>query len=142
MRLRSQSILFTAAATAFLSIATTTSASAAHGAVLSAETTGAYGDAYVYFASRTYVNEIEFRSVDLLADGHNARLRLVTKRSNGTVAYWGWRKNYGGKGAQPTWTTTLNDPMGIAQVRLQVCRAEDNDLLNCAYSGWKSNYYA
>ncbi|MBO0917204.1 hypothetical protein [Streptomyces laculatispora] len=110
--------------------------------MLSAETTGAYGDSTITFTSRTYASNIEFRSVDLLADGHNARLRLITKRSDGTDAYWGWRKNYGGKGAQPTWTTTLKDPQGIAQVRLQVCRAEGDTLLNCAYSAWKSNYYA
>ncbi|MFB8210756.1 hypothetical protein [Streptomyces sp. NPDC056010] len=140
--MRGKSILFTAATTAFLSATSMSSAWAAHGAVLAAETTGAYGDAYVTFASHTYASKIEFRSVDLLADGHNARLRLMTMHDDGTVVYWGWRKNYGGKGAQPTWVTTLNDPKGIAKVRLQVCRAEANEILNCAYSKWEANYYA
>ncbi|MCX4846775.1 hypothetical protein [Streptomyces sp. NBC_00893] len=142
MRLRSKSMLFVAASVAFLSATTITSASASPGAVLSAETTGAFGDAYVTFASRTYASKIEFRSVDLLADGHHARLRLITKRSNGVQAAWPWRMNYGGKGAQPEWTTSLTDAQGIAQVRLQVCRAEGDTLLNCAYSDWKSNALA
>ncbi|MFJ9889929.1 hypothetical protein ACIQRW_29315 [Streptomyces sp. NPDC091287] len=139
---RNKSILFVAASAAFLTMATATSAAAAPGAVLSAETPGAYGDATIRFASRTYADKIDLRSVDLLADGHHARLRVITKRSNGTVANWPWRMNYGGKGAQPTWTTTLSDPQGIAQVRLQVCRAEGDDLLNCSYSGWKPNTLA
>ncbi|MFF8710215.1 hypothetical protein ACF07T_02055 [Streptomyces sp. NPDC015184] len=139
MKLRSKSMLFVAASVAFLSATTTTSASAATGVVLAAETTGAFGDAYVTFASRTYASNIEFRSVDTLADGHHARLRLITKRSNGDVANWPWRINYGGKGAQPEWTTSLTDNQGIAQVRLQVCRGEGDTLLNCAYSPWRSN---
>ncbi|GAA1342730.1 hypothetical protein GCM10009647_086680 [Streptomyces sanglieri] len=139
MRLRSKSMLFVAASVAFLSATTITSASAATGVVLSAETTGAFGDAYVTFASRTYASKIEFRSVDTLADGHHARLRLITKRSNGVQATWPWRINYGGKGAQPEWTTSLTDKEGIAQVRLQVCRGEGDALLNCAYSEWRSN---
>ncbi|WP_405898711.1 hypothetical protein OG242_15400 [Streptomyces sp. NBC_00727] len=109
---------------------------------MSAETTGAFGEAYVTFASHTYASKIELRSVDTVSDGHNARLRLMTKHDDGTVAYWGWRKNYGGAGFQDTWVTTLKDPKGIAKVRLQVCRAEDNEILNCAYSAWKANYYA
>lgn len=141
MRLRGKSVLFVAASAAFLTVATTSSASAAYGAVLSAETTGAYGDAYITYGSKTYLSKIEFRSVDLLADGHHARLRLNTKRSDGSVANWAWRYNYGGKGAQPEWTTTLSDSRGITQVRLQVCRAEGDDILNCAYSGWKLNAY-
>ncbi|WP_098026905.1 hypothetical protein [Streptomyces sp. st115] len=134
-------MLFVAASAAFLSLATTTSASAAYGTVLDAQTTGAYGTASITYGSRTNLSKIEFRSVDLLADGHHARLRLITKRHDGSVANWAWRYNYGGKGAQPTWTTTLSDPRGVAQVRLQVCRGEGDDLLNCAYSRWELNAY-
>ncbi len=141
MRLRGRSMLFVAATAAFLSVASTTSASAAYGTVLSAETTGAFGDVYITYKSHTNLSRVDFRSVDLLADGHHARLRLNTKRDDGSVANWAWRYNYGGKGAQLTWESTLNDPRGVAQVRLQVCRGEGNDILNCAYSKWERNAY-
>ncbi|MET7365557.1 hypothetical protein ABZS61_06935 [Streptomyces sp. NPDC005566] len=108
---------------------------------LNTETTGAFGHGSVDFNSRTYLSSIHLRSVDTASDGHHVRIRLVTKRNDGTNAYWAWRANYGGHGNQEEWYTSLSDARGVKAILLQTCRAEGTTLLNCDNSPWRNNPY-
>lgn len=131
-----------ATAAAVVGVATAATPAHANTGPGSAETTGAYGSFSFRFASQTHMNSITLRSVDTLADGHHARIRLVTQRGDGSTAYWGWRANYGGAGSDLEWNTYLTDGSGIKAVRIQVCRAEGSTLLNCQYSSqWRANPY-
>ncbi|MEU0664653.1 hypothetical protein ABZ508_01330 [Streptomyces lavendulocolor] len=143
MRTRSKSMMVAATTAALLAGAASaaTAAGGGPGATLAATTTGAYGNSTISFAGKTYADSIYFRAVDTAADGNHARIRLVTKRSNGSLAYWSWRANYDGSMTEKEWYTSLSDPQGITAVLIQVCRAEGDTLLNCANSEWKPNTY-
>ncbi|MEU2183592.1 hypothetical protein [Streptomyces thermolilacinus] len=129
-------------AAALATVLGTTSATAARGNWLIAETIGVYGSTMVTYGSKTHLSEIDIRVVDTASDGHHVRTRIITKRSNGSLAYWAWRANYGGLPTEKEWTTFLTDSQGIIQVQSQACVAEGSTLIRCAYSPWKTNPYA
>ncbi|MCX4725164.1 hypothetical protein ACIPW9_27200 [Streptomyces sp. NPDC090052] len=129
-----------ALAAGLLTITSATSASAA-GAVLIADRPGAHGNATVKFASKTYANSVYLRVVDLKADGHHVEIRLITKHSDGSIAFWPWHANYGGSTTEKEWNSSLTDAKGIVQARIQVCVYEGSQVLDCAFSPFSKNTY-
>ncbi|MET8692869.1 hypothetical protein ABZV65_10015 [Streptomyces bauhiniae] len=94
-------------------------------------TTGASGGVTVdNFSGAT--DEIKFFMGvdDTLADGHHARIRLITKNAAGKNKYWAWHADYGGAGTSKEIRSYAHDDSGIFDVGIQVARFEGSSLLN------------
>ncbi|WP_406428871.1 hypothetical protein [Streptomyces sp. NBC_01589] len=67
---------------------------------------------------------------DTAADGHHARIRLLSQDTFGKTHYWPWRMNYDGSGAGKTWTTTASHTNGLFELGVNVATFEGDTLLH------------
>ncbi|MFD8684529.1 hypothetical protein [Streptomyces sp. NPDC059570] len=74
---------------------------------------------------------VHIEITDTLADGHNARVRYLTKTGTGTIRYWSWHANNVGANTTVTVDTTAQDSAhGIFNAGIQVARAVGSDVSN------------
>lgn len=131
--------ILTAAATVAAALAlTVTTSSAAQADVVSGTrvctTAGAVGG---YEFSNYHGPDariaIRFYLSDTSNDGHNVRVRLISKNVRGTIKYWAWHANLDGPGTTKHWNTTASDSSGLFDIGVQIARFRGNTILNaCA----------
>ncbi|MFI2203701.1 hypothetical protein ACH47Z_23570 [Streptomyces sp. NPDC020192] len=94
-------------------------------------TTGAGGGLTVpnFYGATDHI-EADMSIYDSLADGHEVKIRLLTKTATNTTHYWAWHGNYGGQGTTQDINTTAKDDSGIFNAGIQVARFEGGTLLN------------
>src|SRR4051794_12849633 len=94
------------------SLTTSPARAAAFGA--GCTTTGADGFIYVPSFNQPVTSlALEWHIEDILADGPHARIRFLSKESNGTIRSWPWHSALGGKGDHEYASTTATDSNGI-----------------------------
>jgi hypothetical protein len=116
-----------------VALGTLATASPASAATLLARcnTTGASGGSTVpNFGGATDKISVTMSVDDTLADGHHAKIRLLTKNVNGTIKYWQWHRNDDGAGTSKTWNTTATESTGIFSVGVQVARGVGDTVTN------------
>ena len=100
---------------------------------------GATGAGEETLASRTYLSSVTLAVKDTRADGHHVRIRLVTRRNDGTNHYWPWHAVYSGAGTSDTWNTTASDSGGIRLIWHEVAVFEgDTKLGSCGTEALQS----
>jgi hypothetical protein len=99
---------------------------------LSGPAVGAYGGGSETLASRNSLTDVYLTVTDKRADGHHVRIRLVTRRSDGTNHYWAWHAVHSGAGTFDSWVTTATDSGGIRLIWHEVAVFEgDSKLGSC-----------
>lgn len=102
---------------------------------------GASGGGKWNYASRTKLDPMTLFVSDRRADGHSVGVRLVTRRSNGTNAYWAWHRIYAGAGNTESWGTALTDSAGVRQAWTQVAVFEGDVVLELCATPTGTNQY-
>lgn len=98
---------------------------------------GAYGGGSENLVSRTFLDDVHLYVKDTRADGHHVRIRLMTRRNDGTTHFWPWRALYSGAGTSDSWSTTATDSGGIRLIQHQVAVYEgDTQLGSCVTEGY------
>lgn len=129
-QLKKKTVALGTVSAALLLIAATAAPASADPRVTSCTTTGASG--WMLFDNYTSAQStvtIKFELTDTKADGHHARIRLVTKTSSGAIVNWPWRKNTSGMGTE-VYRTTAQDSRGIAALGIETARFEKETKLN------------
>lgn len=94
-------------------------------------TTGASGNVSISdWHQPTATVGVVFSLTDTKADGHHARIRILSKRYDGSVKRWRWRKNVDGAGETNYWGSSASDDNGLFEIGVQVARFEGDTLLN------------
>lgn len=100
---------------------------------------GAYGGGSEHMASRTFLDDVSLYVKDTRADGHHVRIRLLTRRDDGTTHFWPWHAVYSGSGTSNSWSTTATDSGGIRLIQHEVAVFEgDTRLGTCVTEGYGS----
>ncbi|MDQ0581022.1 hypothetical protein QF030_003200 [Streptomyces rishiriensis] len=102
---------------------------------------GASGGGKWNYASQTKLDPLTLSVADMKADGHSVGVRLITRRSNGTNAYWAWHRLYAGAGNSQSWGTNLTDSAGVRQAWAQVAVFEGDALLQMCVTATGTNQY-
>lgn len=102
---------------------------------------GASGGGKWNYASRTKLDPMTLFVTDRRADGHSVGVRLVTRRSDGTNAYWAWHRVYAGAGNSESWGTNLTDSAGVRQAWTQVAVFEGDSILELCVTPTGTNQY-
>ncbi|MDR6973882.1 hypothetical protein J2X68_000551 [Streptomyces sp. 3330] len=90
---------------------------------------GASGGGRWNYASRTKLDPMTLFVTDRKSDGHSVGVRLVTRRSDGSNAYWAWHRLSAGAGNSQSWGTNLTDSAGVRQAWTQVAVFEGDAVL-------------
>lgn len=105
---------------------------------LSGPVVGARGAGQETPTSRTHLEDVGLGVADTRADGHHVRVRLVTRRSDGTDHAWPWHAVYSGAGTSDSWSTTATDSGGIRLIWQEAAVFEgDTKLSSCATTGYR-----
>ncbi len=102
---------------------------------------GADGGGRWNYASQTKLDPMTLFVTDKKADGHSVGVRLVTRRSNGTNAYWAWHRLYAGAGNTQSWGTNLTDSAGVRQAWTQVAVFEGDAILQLCVTPTGTNLH-
>lgn len=105
---------------------------------LSGPVAGAQGAGEERPTSRTHLEDVRLAVRDTRADGHHVRVRLVTRRSDGSDHAWPWHAVYSGAGTSDSWSTTATDSGGIRLIWHEVAVFEGDTRLGfCATTGYQ-----
>ncbi|WP_062650456.1 hypothetical protein [Streptomyces maremycinicus] len=102
---------------------------------------GATGGGQWNYASRTKLDPMTLFVTDRKSDGHSVGVRLVTRRSDGSNAYWAWHRLYAGVGNSQSWGTNLTDSAGVRQAWTQVAVFEGDAMLQLCGTPVGTNQY-
>ncbi|OQR64175.1 hypothetical protein B6E66_09955 [Streptomyces maremycinicus] len=102
---------------------------------------GASGGGQWNYASRTKLDPMTLFVTDRKSDGHSVGVRLVTRRSDGSNAYWAWHRLYAGVGNSQSWGTNLTDSAGVRQAWTQVAVFEGDAMLQLCGTPVGTNQY-
>lgn len=119
---RKAAVVAAVAATAFVGMTGTSSASAVDGST-SSRVLGASGQAtWTADPDLDLLDEVTLSVEDTAQDGHAVSVQLVTWSSSGAETFYTKHVNSGGYEHTGVWTAPASNSAGIAYVSLKVCR--------------------
>ena len=127
-------ITATLSATVVPVVASSASATAIVGTECDA--TGVHGEATWAWGGKTQLDNLRLTVKDTAGDGHHVGIRLVTVGPDDSIHEWPLHEEFGGKGANHTWSTTATLASGIKMVEVQAKTMEGSATVSeCGSAG-------